>query len=123
LCPIRTLHNITANRSMKRYLILLAGLFWFITTDAQTQIPDVSKVRVEQLSDQQILRLITEAEKRGLNDEQLIQSLGQRGMAAGEQQKLRGRITQVRQQKLQGTRATDVVQPTDNSDRTINESE
>ncbi len=96
-----------------RYLILLAGFFCLITAQAQTQIPDVSKVRVEQLSDEQVLRMITEAEKRGLNDEQLIQSLGQRGMAAGEQQKLRNRITTVRQQKLGGTRANDIVTPDD----------
>src|SRR5690606_14405036 len=106
-----------------RYLILLAGLFCLITAQAQTQIPDVSKVRVEQLSDEQVLRIITEAEKRGLNDEQLIQSLSQRGMAAGEQQKLRNRITTVRQQKLGGTRATDIAPPADNSDRSVNESE
>src|SRR3546814_8829844 len=48
LCPIRTLHNIKiANRSMKRYLMLLAGLFWLVTAQAQT--PDVSKIKVEQL--------------------------------------------------------------------------
>lgn len=124
LCPIRTLYNIPlASKSMMRYLILLAGLFCLITAQAQTQIPDVSKVRVEQLSDEQVLRIITEAEKRGLNDEQLIQSLGQRGMAAGEQQKLRNRITTVRQQKLGGTRATDIAPPADNSDRSVNESE
>lgn len=103
---------------MMRYLILLAGLFCLITAQAQTQIPDVSKVRVEQLSDQQVLRLITEAEKRGLSDDQLIQSLGQRGMAAGEQQKLRSRIAQVRQQRLGGTRANDIVTP-EQSDRRV----
>lgn len=108
---------------MKRYLLLLTGLFWLVTAEAQTPNPDVSKIKVEQLSDEQVLRMITEAEKRGLSDDQLLQSLGQRGMAAGEQQKLRNRITTVRQQKLQGTRATDVVQPTDNSDRTVNEGE
>src|SRR5690606_37633079 len=119
LCPIRTLHNIPlASKSMMRYLILLAGLFCLITAQAQTQIPDVSKVRVEQLSDEQVLRIITEAEKRGLNDEQLIQTLGQRGMAAGEQQKLRNRITTVRQQRLGGTRANDIVTP-EQSDRRV----
>ncbi|MGV3763828.1 SLBB domain-containing protein [Parapedobacter sp.] len=98
---------------MKRYLLLLTGLFWLVTAEAQTQIPDVSKVKVEQLSDEQVLRIITEAEKRGLSDDQLIQSLGQRGMAAGEQQKLRNRLTTVRQQKLGGTRANDIVAPDD----------
>ncbi|MEC3880150.1 SLBB domain-containing protein [Parapedobacter sp. 10938] len=106
---------------MKRYLLLLAGLFWLVTTEAQT--PDVSKIKVEQLSDEQVLRMITEADKRGVSDAQLIQDLGQRGMSTDEQQKLRNRITTVRQQKLEGTRETDIVQPTDNSDRTVNEDE
>src|SRR3546814_6386546 len=117
LCPILTLHNIKiANRSMKRYLMLLAGLFWWVTAQAQT--PDVSKIKVEQLSDEQVLRMITEADKRGLSDEQLIQSLGQRGMAAGEQQKLRSRLTTVRQQRLGSTRTNDIVTPGD-ADRSV----
>src|SRR3546814_746326 len=117
LCPIRTLHNIKiANRSMKRYLMLLAGLFWLVTAQAQT--PDVSKIKVEQLSDEQVLRMITEADKRGLSDEQLIQSLGQRGMAAGEQQQLRSRLTTVRQQRLGSTRTNDIVTPGD-ADRSV----
>ncbi len=124
LCPIRTLYNIqTADRLMKRYLLLLAGLFWLVAAEAQIQIPDVSKVRVEQLSDEQVVRLITEAEKRGLSDEQLIQSLGQRGMAAGEQQKLRNRLTTVRQQKLGGTRANDIVTPDDTGRSVIGETD
>src|SRR5690606_6324378 len=112
LCPIRILFNTqTARKSMKRYLLFLAGLFWLITAEAQTQskLQDVSKVRVEQLSDQQVLRLITEAEKRGLDDGQLILSLGQRGLPAAEQQKLRQRIAQVRQQRGNLARGTDSV--------------
>src|SRR5690606_28285839 len=114
---LRNVRTIIANRLMKRCLFLLAGLFLLLTANAQTPLPDVSKVRVEQLSDQQVLRLITDAEKRGLNDEQLIQTLGQRGMAAGEQQKLRNRIAQVRQQRLGGTRANDIVTPDDTGRR------
>src|SRR5690606_3180571 len=82
-----------------------------------------SKIKVEQLSDAQVLRMITEADKRGVSDAQLIQDLGQRGMPAGERAKLRNRIATVRQQKLGGTRETDIVQPADNSDRSVDEGE
>src|SRR5690606_17338109 len=58
----------------------------------------VSKIRVEQLSDNQVSKLIAEADRRGMTDDQLLQSLGQRGMSAAEQQKLRSRINQLRQQ-------------------------
>ncbi len=87
------------------------------TTEAQIQ--DVSKVRVEQLTDEQVLRMITEAEKRGVSDDQLLQELGQRGMAAGEQQKLRNRITTVRQQKLGGARANDIATRPEDTGRTV----
>lgn len=101
-------------------MLLLAGFFCLIV--AQAQISDVSKVRVEQLSDEQVMRLITEADKRGLNDDQLIQSLGQQGMSSGEQQKLRSRITTIRKQKLGSTRTTDLVPLSEASGRSIDES-
>ncbi|WP_353197821.1 SLBB domain-containing protein, partial [Parapedobacter defluvii] len=81
---------------MKRYLLLLAGFFWLVT--AYAQMPDVSKIRVEQLSDDQVIKLIAEADRRGMTDDQLLQTLGQRGMSAAEQQKLRSRISTIRQQ-------------------------
>ena len=104
---------------MRRYLLLLAGIFGVMM--AQAQAPDVSKMRVEQLTDEQVLRIITEADKRGMNDDQVIASLAQRGMPAGEQQKLRSRITAVRQQKLGNTRATDLAPPSEDSGRTVND--
>src|SRR5690606_29832818 len=66
-------------------------------------------------------RIITEADKRGMNDDEVIASLSQRGMPAGEQQKLRSRITAVRQQKLGNTRATDLAPPSEDSGRTVND--
>ncbi|WP_188504854.1 SLBB domain-containing protein [Parapedobacter pyrenivorans] len=108
------------NRSIKRCTLLLAGLFWLVMAEAQAQMPDVSKVRVEQLSDQQVKRIITEAEKRNLTDDQLIQSLGQRGMPAAEQQKLRSRIALVRQQNTPaGKRASTLAAPTDQQGRRV----
>lgn len=81
---------------MKRYLLLLTGFFWLVT--AYAQMPDVSKIRVEQLSDDQVIKLIAEADRRGMTDDQLLQTLGQRGMSAAEQQKLRSRMATIRQQ-------------------------
>jgi len=99
--------------------LLLAGIFGLMM--AQAQAPDVSKMRVDQLTDEQVLRMITEADKRGMNDDQVIASLAQRGMPAGEQQKLRSRMAAVRQQKLGNTRATDLAPPSEDSGRTVNE--
>ncbi|MFC7526287.1 SLBB domain-containing protein [Parapedobacter sp. GCM10030251] len=81
---------------MKRYLLLLTGFFWLVT--AYAQMPDVSKIQVEQLSDDQVIKLIAEADRRGMTDDQLLQTLGQRGMSAAEQQKLRSRMATIRQQ-------------------------
>ena len=104
---------------MRRYVLLLAGIFGLMMAQAQT--PDVSKMRVDQLTDEQVLRMITEADKRGMNDDQVIASLSQRGMPAGEQQKLRSRMAAVRQQKLGNTRATDLAPPSEDSGRTVND--
>ncbi|GGC38978.1 capsule polysaccharide transporter [Parapedobacter defluvii] len=110
---------------MKRYLFLLAGLFWLFTAEvqAQTQTQDISKVRVEQLSDDQVIKLIAEADRRGMTDDQLLQSLGQRGMSAAEQQKLRSRIMALRQKGgLASKPTTDSATSTDEQGRRVNDS-
>lgn len=81
-----------------------------LTVQAQT---DYKNIKVENLSDEQVVRIITEAEKRGLNDDQLLYSLEQRGLSSGEQQKLRARMADVRKNVLQGKRANDIVEPTE----------
>lgn len=83
--------------------------------EAQT---DYRNVKVESLSDEQVIRIITEAEKRGLNDDQLLYSLGQRGLSGSEQQKLRARMGEVRKNILQGTRANELVEPVEEA-RTV----
>ncbi len=107
---------------MKRCMLLLAGLFWLFTAEAQTpsQLSDVSKVRVDQLSDEQLTKMIAEAEKRSLSDEQLVQSLGQRGLPAAEQQKLRSRISALRQKGTSaGKRAANLSVPADQQGRQV----
>lgn len=108
---------------MVRCILLLAGLFWLFSAQAQTQtqMPDVSKIQVEQLSDDQVARIITEAEKRGLSDDQLLQTLGQRGMPAAEQQKLRSRMATLRKNNnaFVGKRDTNLQTPIDAWGRSV----
>ena len=54
---------------------------------------DLSQVRVDDLSDEQILVYMRQAESMGLTEEELIQTAQQRGMPASEIEKLRTRIT------------------------------
>src|SRR5690606_3388660 len=98
----------TACKSMKRYLLFLAGLFWLITAQAQTQskLQDVSKIRVEQLSDAQIMRVISQGEKQGLSDDEIVERIGQRGLPAAERQKLRNRISDLRRRGADSSQAT-----------------
>ncbi len=57
---------------------------------------DPSKVNVDELSDEQIMRLIQEMEKRGLTEDQAIMLAQARGMSAQQVQKLQQRIRQVK---------------------------
>ncbi|WP_176146204.1 SLBB domain-containing protein [Parapedobacter luteus] len=126
---------------MKRSILLLIGFLWLITTQAQTQsqtksqnqsqsqsqqqqppvqLSDISKVRVDQLSDEQITKIMTDAEKRGLTDDQLLQALAQRGMPAAEQQKLRSRMAALRQKGSPvGKRAAAMPTPMDQQGRQV----
>jgi len=54
---------------------------------------DLSQVRVDQLSDAQILAYLRQAESMGLSEEDLTQAAQQRGMPTAEIEKLRTRLT------------------------------
>lgn len=54
---------------------------------------DLSQVRVDDLSDEQVLVYLRQAEAMGLSEEELTQAALQRGMPASEVDKLRARIT------------------------------
>ncbi len=118
---------------MKRCILLLAGFFGLFTVAAQSQsrqqnqqqgqsqtqlqTQDYSNIRVDQLSNEQVVRLINEAERRGLSDDQLLQSLGQRGMPVSEQQKLRSRMETVRKNMPSANRRTDLAIPAEETGR------
>jgi len=54
---------------------------------------NLSQVRVDDLSDEQILAYLRQAESMGLSEEELTQAALQRGMPASEIEKLRTRIS------------------------------
>lgn len=87
----------------------------------QLQLPtqDYSAIRVDQLSNEQIVRLIREAERRGVTDDQLVESLGQRGMPLTEQQKLRSRMESVRRNMPASNRRTDLAIDTEDRSRDL----
>lgn len=120
LCSLQTSFYMgnNVNRLMKHSIMIVIGLCLSIAAYAQ----DYRNIKVEQLSDAQIVRIITEADKRGMNDDQLLQSLGQRGMSASEQAKMRSRIADVRSNVLNGAKATDLVAPTEETGRRMEES-
>lgn len=104
---------------MKQCIMILVGLCMSIAAMGQ----DYRNVKVDQLSDQQIVQLISEADKRGLNDEQLLQSLAQRGMNTAEQAKLRSRIAAVRNNGAHGKQpSTTPADPAAQSGRQVTDS-
>lgn len=113
--------DMTINQLITKFTLLIFGVLWLSVVQSQTpaQVQDISKLKVEQLSDNQVLRMITEAEKRGMNDDQLLQQLRQRGLPADEAQQLRSRIAQVRQQYLNGVRASDISRADDDTGRIV----
>jgi protein involved in polysaccharide export with SLBB domain len=63
---------------------------------AQTNLQNISSINVDDLSDQQIIQLIQQAQKAGLSDADLLQQAQSRGMSASQVQKLQTRIKDIR---------------------------
>lgn len=83
-------------------LTFLTSITLTIPALAQSNYADV---KVDQLSDAQILQMIKQAESIGYSEAQLEQMAGARGMKAEEIQKLRARVTKLRSS---GTTSTQV---------------
>ncbi|WP_439185248.1 SLBB domain-containing protein [Carboxylicivirga taeanensis] len=87
---------------MKIRLVLLSLFLTvasLVTTFGQKVDPnsiDPSKVNVDELSDEQIMRLIQEMEKRGLTEDQAIMLAQARGMSSQQVMKLQQRIREVK---------------------------
>lgn len=87
------------------YLVITLIIISFcinISTYAQTNYADV---KVDQLSDAQILQMIKQAESIGYSEAQLEQLATARGMKAEEVQKLRARVTKLRSSGTSTTQA------------------
>jgi hypothetical protein len=79
------------------YSCLLAICLSCITTSSTAQIKtDLSAVKVEELSDQQILAFILEWQKLGISDQELETRLIQMGMTRESAGLLRNRITSLK---------------------------
>jgi protein involved in polysaccharide export with SLBB domain len=83
-------------------VIFLTSITLALPALAQTNYADV---KIDQLSDAQILQMIKQAESIGYTEAQLEQMASARGMKAEEIQKLRARVTKLRSS---GTSATQV---------------
>lgn len=92
-------------------IIFLLGLLLFGLGVSQGQAQnllnrDISKVKVDQLTDDQIQRFIEEAEKRGLSDQDIRQQAVFRGLPNSEASKLIRRIREVRQKLRNGNQGS-----------------
>jgi len=84
----------------KCYLIVLlmsASLFIIGTSVANAQsIPDISTIRVDDLSDNQVRELVAKAKDAGLSETEMLQMAQRRGLANAEVEKLRIRMEQLK---------------------------
>ncbi|MCR8560153.1 SLBB domain-containing protein [Mucilaginibacter sp. BJC16-A38] len=63
---------------------------------AQTNFQNISSINVDDISDQQIIQLLQQAQNAGLTDAELIQQAKSKGMTADQAQKLQLRIKNIR---------------------------
>lgn len=82
----------------QRINILLSLIFLSLVISFTAVAQNYSNIKVDELSDAQILQMIKKAESVGYNDAQLEQMATAQGMKADEIQKLRLRVEKVRKQ-------------------------
>jgi protein involved in polysaccharide export with SLBB domain len=90
------------NRIYLIITLLITFCFFNLSTYAQTNYADV---KVDQLSDAQILQMIKQGESIGYSESQIEQLAAARGMKAEEVQKLRARVTKLRSSGTATTQA------------------
>ncbi len=84
-------------KMMNKILVLLIGFLIISTPLLKAQSTDASKVDVSALSDDQILKIIAEMEKRGLSENEAINMARLRGMSNSQISLLQKRIKEVQQ--------------------------
>src|ERR1700744_848100 len=85
--------------NLKICLFILVVFICFLTyspVSAQTLPQNISSINVDDLSDQQIMQLLQQAQKAGLSDDDIVQQAQQRGLPATQVQKLQSRIKDIR---------------------------
>jgi len=75
-------------------LFISSGLTKF--AQAQVNIQSLSSINVDNLTDQQIKKLMQDAQNAGLSDAELVQQARSRGMSQGQIQKFQDRVTEIR---------------------------
>jgi protein involved in polysaccharide export with SLBB domain len=84
-------------------LILLVFCGSIKPVSAQNNLQSISSVNVDDLSDQQVIQLMQQAQNAGLSDAGIIQQAQSRGMAADQAQKLQTRIKYLRSKSVAST--------------------
>jgi protein involved in polysaccharide export with SLBB domain len=77
-------------------LFFFFALFFLTESFAQVSTQNLATVNVDALTDQQILQISQQAKTSGTTDEQLYSQLRERGMPAGQIDKLSSRLNQLR---------------------------
>jgi protein involved in polysaccharide export with SLBB domain len=80
------------------FLLILAGIFYTGLSQAQVNPQNLSTLRVDDLSDDQVRAFLRQVESTGLSDDQLEQVAQARGMRPEEIKKLRERVEKIKKQ-------------------------
>ncbi|MDB5010249.1 MAG: capsule biosynthesis protein, partial [Mucilaginibacter sp.] len=100
------------NKKISLILLLLIFIGCAIVrqASAQTSLQNISSVNVDNLSDQQIIQLLQQAQSAGLSDVQVLQQAQARGMSNTQIQKLQSRIKDIRSKQPGSTnKSTDSI--------------
>lgn len=111
----------------KLFAWVVAGILLCAISAVQAQTfsqEDLSKIKVETLTDAQVLQFIRQMNLSGVNENQIEEAAMSRGMSSSEAAKLKVRIEQLASKDVAsperaGTRSTTVVTPADEASRTV----
>lgn len=83
-----------------KLIIPFLTIFIFLITCrpavAQQVVPSIASINVDNLSDAQVRKIMAQAESAGISDSDLIQSLESKGMSTDQAERLRTRISDIR---------------------------
>jgi len=85
---------------------------------AQTNLQNISSINIDDVSDQQLIQLLQQAQNAGLSDADVIQQAQSRGMSASQAQKLQLRIKNIRSKS--GVSSANAADSTSTQGRQLN---